>query len=245
VAIPNPPALNTKFTRQIFEEASIPAEGGFMTAFLRKISAGKHERSFLAGETVYCQGSLADAMYFVQTGRVRVSVLSDAGKERVLAIRGAHTFFGERCLLGQTLRKSTAKALEPVTVFRVEKKAMLRALHAHRDLSEMFTALLLKRNMALEEDLCDQLFNPGEKRLGRALLKLAQLPEYESAPDAKITGISHETLAEIVGTTRSRITLFMNKFKKAGLIECNGHVNDNAFELIVKTEQFTDLMLNN
>jgi CRP-like cAMP-binding protein len=121
---------------------------------------------------------------------------------------------------------------------------MLRALHAHPDLSEMFTALLLKRNMDLEEDLCDQLFNPSEKRLGRALLKLAQLREYESATDAKITRISHETLAEIVGTTRSRITLFMNKFKKAGLIEYNGHVNDNAFELIVKTERLTDLILN-
>jgi CRP-like cAMP-binding protein len=120
---------------------------------------------------------------------------------------------------------------------------MLRALHAQPDLSEKFTALLLKRNMDLEEDLCDQLFNDIEKRLGRVLLKLARLREYESVPDAKITRLSHETLAEIVGTTRSRITVFMNKFKKAGLIEYNGHVTDNAFELIVKTEQLTDMVL--
>jgi CRP/FNR family transcriptional regulator, cyclic AMP receptor protein len=242
MAVPNP-QTNSKFTRQIFEDASSPAEGDFMTAFLRRIPEGKHAKSFRTGETIFRQGSLADAIYFVQTGRVKVSVLSPAGKERVLAIRGPDTFFGERSLLGQSLRKSTAEALEPVTVFRVEKKAILRALLAQPDLSAMFSALLLKRNMDLEEDLCDQLFNHSEKRLARVLLKLARRRERESAPDARITRLSHETLAEMVGTTRSRITFFMNKFRKAGLIEYDGHVTDNGFELTVKTKQLTDLVM--
>ena len=236
MAVPNPPTINSKFTPQIFEEASIPAEGKIMTALLRRISEGKHARSFQAGETIYCQGSHADAIYFVQTGRVKVSVLSHAGKERVLAIRGPHTFFGERSLLGQSLRKSTAEALEPVTVFRVEKRAMLRSLHAQPSLSVMFATLLLQRNMDLEEDLCDHLFNHSEKRLARVLLKLARMRQCETAPDVRITRLSHETLAEMVGTTRSRITHFMNKFRKLGFIEYNGglKIHDSLLTVVLR-----------
>src|SRR6266566_4138611 len=137
-----------------------------------------------------------------------------AAKEAVLAMLGPHDFFGEGALVGQSLRMSTATTLESTTVFRVEKPAMLRALHAQSALSEKFMASLLKRNIDLEEDLCDQLFNHSEKRLARVLLKLARLNKHEAAPDSTVPPLSHETMAEMVGTTRSRINYFMNKFRK-------------------------------
>ena len=208
----------------------------YVTTLLEKISEGKHVMSARKGEKIFSQGDRADAIYFVETGRVKVSVVSAVGKEAVLAMLGPHNFFGEGSLVGQSLRMSTATALEPATVFQVEKRAMLRALHAQPDLSENFMASLLKRNIDLEEDLCDQLFNHSEKRLARVLLKLARLREHEVVPDATIPTLSHETLAEMVGTTRSRITHFMNKFRKMGLIEYNGH-------LIVRTELLTDVVL--
>ena len=149
---------------------------------------------------------------------------------------GPHDFFGEGSLVDQSLRISTATTLEPSTVFRIEKRAMLRALHEQPELSEKFMALLLTRNIDLEEDLCDQLFNHSEKRLARVLLKLARLREHDVAADASIPTLSHETLAEMVGTTRSRITHFMNKFRKMGLIDYNG-------KLTVRTEMLTDLVL--
>ena len=208
----------------------------YVTTLLGKISEGKHVMSVRKGKKIFSQGDRADAIYFVETGRVKVSVVSSVGKEAVLAMLGPHNFFGEGSLVGQSLRMSTATALEPATVFQVEKRAMLRALHAQPDLSENFMASLLKRNIDLEEDLCDQLFNHSEKRLARVLLKLARLREHEVVADATIPTLSHETLAEMVGTTRSRITHFMNKFRKMGLIEYNGH-------LIVRTELLTDVVL--
>src|SRR5437879_6432907 len=149
---------------------------------------------------------------------------------------GPHEFFGEGSLVGQSLRMSTATTVEPAMVFQVEKRAMLRALHAQPDLSEKFMASLLKRNIDLEEDLCDQLFNHSEKRLARVLLKLARFPEHERHSESKVRMLSHETLAEMVGTTRSRITHFMNKFRRMGLIEYNG-------ELSVRAELLTDIVL--
>ena len=149
---------------------------------------------------------------------------------------GPHDFFGEGALVKQVLRVSTAKTLEPSIVFRIEKSAMIRSLHEQTELSEKFTALLLTRNIDIEEDLCDQLFNHSEKRLARVLLKLSRLREHDLDPDASIPMLSHETLAEMVGTTRSRITHFMNKFRKMGLIEYNG-------KLTVRTELLTDLVL--
>ena len=208
----------------------------YVTTLLGKISEGKHVLSVRKGKKIFSQGDRADAIYFVQSGKVKVSVISSGGKEAVLAMLGPHSFFGEGSLVRQSLRMSTATTLEPATVFQVEKRAMLRALHAQPDLSEKFMASLLKRNIDLEEDLCDQLFNHSENRLARVLLKLARLREYEVAPDATIPTLSHETLAEMVGTTRARITHFMNKFRKMGLIEYNGH-------LIVRTELLTDVVL--
>jgi CRP-like cAMP-binding protein len=210
---------------------------------LGKISEGKHVMSVRKGETIFSQGDSADAIYFVQTGRVKVSALSSAGKEAVLAVVGPHGFFGEECLVDESLRMSSATTLEPSKVFQVEKRTMLRALHAQPDLSERFIAFLLKRNIDLEEDLCDQLFNPSEKRLARVLLKLVRLREYEGATDATIPRFSHETLAEMVGTTRSRITHFMNKFRKMKLIEYNMHARDNGCGLIVRTKRLIDVVL--
>src|SRR5690349_15758437 len=203
---------------------------------LGKIMTGKQELSFRKGEKIFSQGDPADSIYFVQTGRIKITVVSATGKEAVLAMPGPHDFFGEGALVKQTLRVSTAATLEPSTVFRVEKGAMLRSLHEQPDLSEKFMASLLTRNIDMEEDLCDQLFNHSEKRLARVLLKLARLREPDLQLDATVPVLSHETLAEMVGTTRSRITHFMNKFRTMGLIDYNG-------ELTIRTELLTDLVL--
>jgi CRP/FNR family cyclic AMP-dependent transcriptional regulator len=208
----------------------------YVATLLGKITIGKQELSFRKGEKIFSQGDLADSIYFIQTGRIKITVVSAAGKEAVLAMAGPHDFLGEGSLVNQPLRVSTATTLEPSTVFRIEKRAMLRSLHEQSELSEKFMALLLTRNIDLEEDLCDQLFNHSEKRLARVLLKLARLREHEVAADASIPVLSHETLAEMVGTTRSRITHFMNKFRRMGLIDYNG-------TLTVRTEMLTDLVL--
>jgi CRP/FNR family cyclic AMP-dependent transcriptional regulator len=196
----------------------------FVTTLLGKISEGKHVISVPKGEAIFSQGDRADAIYFVQSGRVKVSVVSSAGKEAVLEMLGPHGLFGEGSLVGQPLRLGTATALEPVTLFQVEKRAMLRALREQVDLSGKFMSFLLTRKVALEEDLCDQLFNDSEKRLARVLLKLVRLHVSDGLADLPMPTVSHETLAEMVGTTRSRITHFMNKFRNMGLIEYKGHL---------------------
>jgi CRP/FNR family transcriptional regulator, cyclic AMP receptor protein len=203
---------------------------------LQAISAGKTVMRLSRGARIFSQGDPSDAIYFVETGKVKISVISGSGKEAVLVILGPRDFLGEGSLVGQTLRISSAVAMEPSTLFRVEKSAMLRALSSQPELSEKFVASLLVRNIELEEDLCDQLFNQSEKRLARVLLKLARLRQTELLPDGKIPLLSHETLAEMVGTTRSRITHFMNKFRKLGLIDYNG-------DLTVRVELLTDVVL--
>jgi CRP-like cAMP-binding protein len=222
---------------------STPTADPYVAALLGNISEGKHVISVRKGETIFSQGDRADAIYFVQTGRVKVSVVSSAGKEAVLAMLGPHDFFGGESLVGQSLRTNTAKTLESATLFQVEKRAMLCALRTQPDFSAKFMVSLLKRNTDLEEDVCDQLFNHSEKRLARVLLKLARLREHQVVPDAAMPNLSHETLAEMVGTTRSRISHFMNKFRKMGLIEYNGHSRDNDFGLVVRAERLTDLVL--
>jgi len=208
----------------------------FVRTLLEKITLGKQELSFQKGQKIFSQGDQADSIYFIHAGRIKISVVSAAGKEAVLAMPGPHEFFGEGALVNQSLRISTAKALESSVVFRVEKRSMIRSLHDQPELSEKFMASLLSRNIDLEADLCDQLFNHSEKRLARVLLKLARLRGHDAAPDATVPVLSHETLAEMVGTTRSRITYFMNKFRKMRLIDYNG-------ELTVRTELLTDLVL--
>jgi CRP-like cAMP-binding protein len=207
-------------------------------SLLKNIVGGKHVLQLQKDTPVFSQGSEADAIYFIQTGKVKVTVVSAQGKEAVLAMLGTRDFFGEGCLVGQSLRINTATTTESSTLFRVQKKAMLQALHVQSDLSEQFTAALLARNINLEEDLCDQLFNHSEKRLARVLLKLSRLGQHADMPDAKMPRLTHETLAEMVGTTRSRVTFFMNKFKKLGLIEYTG-----TGDVTVRDELMTDVLL--
>jgi CRP/FNR family cyclic AMP-dependent transcriptional regulator len=218
------------------EPRKTPHADTHVSLLLRSISAGKSMLTPSKGTRIFSQGDKSDSVYFIEAGKVKISVVSERGKEAVIVILSSRDFFGEGCLVGQPLRISTAVTLEATTLFRVEKEAMLHALARQRKLSEKFIASLLVRNINLEEDLCDQLFNHSEKRLARVLLKLSRLRQHDPLPDSGIPLLSHETLAEMVGTTRSRITYFMNKFRKMGLIEYNG-------ELVVRTELLTDIVL--
>lgn len=207
-----------------------------LSNLLDKIDVGKTVLKLEANQTVFSQGEDAEAVYFIQDGRVKLSVVSAAGKEAVLAMMGPRGLLGEGCLVGQTIRVSTATTEEPSTLFRIERHAMREALHAQSGLSEKFIATLLARNIDLEEDLCDQLFNHSEKRLARVLLKLARFGQADTIPEATMAPVSHETLAEMVGTTRSRVTHFMNKFRRLGLIDYNGVIT-------VRAELLTDIVL--
>ena len=209
-----------------------------VASLLKSISNGKQLLRLEKKTPVFSQGDPADAIYFIQSGKVKLTVVSGQGKEAVLAMLGSREFFGEGCLVGQTFRVSTAMTMESSTLFRVERQAMLLGLYNQPELSERFTAALLARNINLEEDLCDQLFNQSEKRLARVLLKLNRLSQHEDMPKARMPRLSHETLAEMVGTTRSRITFFMNKFRKLGLIDYAG-----TGDITVRDEMITDIVL--
>jgi CRP/FNR family cyclic AMP-dependent transcriptional regulator len=213
-----------------------PAIDPYVMQLLGNITEGKRVLTFRKAERIYSQGDLADAIFLIQSGKVKMTVVSSAGKEAVIGMLASHSFLGEVALVGQTLRVSSSTAMEASVIIRIEKQVMGRALLEQPELSEKFIAALLVRNIDLEEDLCDQLFNHSEKRLARVLLKLARLPQHANAEDARMPMLSHETLAEMVGTTRSRITHFMNKFRTMGLIDYNG-------ELTVRTELLTDLVL--
>jgi len=223
----------TKITNRKFTEID-----SYVDSLLEEITSGKNVVQLPKSASVFLQGDPADAIYFVQTGKVKVTVLSAQGKEAVLAMTGPREFFGEGCLVGQPRRISTATTIEPSTLFQVRKQAMLQALHAQPTLSEKFTAALLTRNIGLEEDLCDQLFNHSEKRLARVLLKLSRFGQHADVPNARMPRMTHETLAEMVGTTRSRITFFMNKFRKLGLISYT-----STGDITVMDEIMTDVVL--
>jgi CRP-like cAMP-binding protein len=186
-------------------------------------SAGVRRRiiRFARGALVFAQGSPANSVFYLQSGGVKLSVLSRAGKEAVVAILGPGDFFGEGCLAGQPLRMGTAAAVVSTTVMRIPKREMVRTLHEQPAFSDRFIAHMLTRNIRIEEDLVDQLFNSSEKRLARTLLLLARYGK-EDAPQRPLPMLSQETLAEMVGTTRSRVNFFMNKFRKLGFIEYNG-----------------------
>ena len=210
----------------------------YVADLLENIEEGKAVLQLGKDEKVFSQGDIAEAIYFIHTGKVKVTVVSTTGNEAVLTILGPRGFLGEGCLVGQTHRVSTATVIQASELFRIERRAMLRALHAQPKLSEKFTASLLARNVDLEEDLCDQLFNHSEKRLARILLKLARFGAQDVIPAAKMPRMSHEALAQMVGTTRSRITHFMNKFRKLGLIDYK-----DSEEIVVRAELLTDVVL--
>jgi CRP/FNR family cyclic AMP-dependent transcriptional regulator len=205
--------------------------------FLAKVGEGRTIAEYSKDEMVFSQSDPANAVFYIQKGKVKLTVVSNAGKEAVIAILGPGDFLGEGCLRAQTVRMSTATAISDCSIVRLEKAAMIHLLHDEPAFSEMFVSYLLSRNMRIEEDLVDQLFNSSEKRLARVLLQLANFGK-QGKPEPVIAKISQETLAEMVGTTRSRVSFFMNKFRKMGFIEYNGgldglHVHNSLLNIVL------------
>jgi CRP/FNR family cyclic AMP-dependent transcriptional regulator len=192
-------------------------------AFLAKVGEGRTVLAFRKNEIVFSQGDVADTIFYIQKGRVKVVVLSEQGKEAVVAILEPGQFFGEGCLIGSPLRISTTRALEACVMTVITRTAMLAALQSEPKFSALFMSYLLKRNSRIEEDLTDQLFNSSEKRLARLLLLLANFGKDGSLQPIKVH-VSQETLAEMIGTTRSRVSFFMNKFRRLGFISYNGQI---------------------
>jgi CRP-like cAMP-binding protein len=189
--------------------------------FLATIGQGRRNVAISKKQGIFAQGDAADAVFYIQKGRVQLTVVSKTGKEATIGMLGERNFFGEGSLAGQTLRMGSAAAITDCQLLRIDKEAMMAALHREHALSDMFVAYLLARNVRHEEDLVDQLFNSSEKRLARVLLMLAHFGK-DSVPETVIPKISQETLAEMVGTTRSRVSFFMNRFRKLGFIDYSG-----------------------
>lgn len=189
--------------------------------FLTAVSEGKAVKEYSRDKMVFAQHDHCDAIFYLEKGKVKLTVTSEQGKEAVVALLDGGDFFGEGCLAGQTVRMATALTIEDATIIRIEKAAMVRALQDRPEFSEKFMAYILARNVRIEEDLVDQLFNSSEKRLARVLLLLSNVGKNEK-PQPILANISQETLAEMIGTTRPRVSFFMNKFRKLGLISYNG-----------------------
>jgi CRP/FNR family cyclic AMP-dependent transcriptional regulator len=201
-------------------------------AFLASVGEGRRITKPCEGDVIFSQGEPADALFYIQKGKVKVTTLSSHGKEAVVAILGDGDFFGEGCLAGQPLRISTVAAMVDSSIARLEKAAVIRVLRDEPAFSELFMAYLLARNIRMESDLIDQLFNSSEKRLARLLLLLANFGT-EGKPQPLVAKISQETLAEMIGTTRSRVSFFMNKFRRLGFIEYNGRLEVHSSLLSV------------
>jgi CRP/FNR family cyclic AMP-dependent transcriptional regulator len=194
-------------------------------AFLAKTGLGRTIADLKKGQNVFSQGDAANAVFYVQKGKVKLTVVSKRGKEATIALLGSGSFLGEECIAAiQPQRMATATVLTPSTILRIERKEMVRVLHEEKLFSEVFVSYLLSRNTRIQEDLVDQLFNSSEKRLARTLLLLAQFGK-DGAPETVIPKIGQETLAEMIGTTRSRVSFFMNRFRKLGFIEYNGKLS--------------------
>ena len=205
-----------------------PAPPAFdVQAFLKSAQVSPRTVRFTPGAVIFAQGAQANSVFYVQEGAIKLSVLSSGGKEAVVAMLGPGDFVGEGCLAGQPLRMGTATAVMRTTLLRIPRLDMVRMLHEHPDFSDRFLSHMLTRNIRIEEDLVDQLFNSSEKRLARTLLLLARYGR-EDTTQRVLPKLSQETLAEMVGTTRSRVNFFMNKFRKLGLIEYNGGLKVNS-----------------
>jgi CRP/FNR family cyclic AMP-dependent transcriptional regulator len=192
-----------------------------LQTFLATVGVGRKPELFPKKQNIFAQGDPADAVFYLQTGKVRLTVVSKTGKEATVGILSDGSFFGEGALAGQAHRMGSANAMTECGVLRIEKMAMMQALHREHTLSDLFVKYLLARNIRYEEDLVDQLFNSSEKRLARVLLMLARFGK-EGSPETVVPKISQETLAEMVGTTRARVSFFMNRFRKLGFIHYNG-----------------------
>jgi CRP-like cAMP-binding protein len=203
-------------------------------AFLLKLYTGKSKQEYEDNEAVFSQGDAADAVFYIQSGKVKLTVVSKRGKEAVVAILPEGSFFGEGCLAGQMLRMATASAVERSTIIRVEKRVMVGLLHKEPEFAERFLAYLLSRNIRMEADLVDHLFNSSEKRLARLLLLMANFGQ-ESKPIPLIAKMSQETIAEMIGTTRSRVSFFMNRFRDLGFLDYNGgiHVHSSLVSVVL------------
>jgi CRP/FNR family transcriptional regulator, cyclic AMP receptor protein len=201
-------------------------------AFLDTAGVARKVTEYSRGESIYSQGEPAGTVMYIQKGGVKLSVVNGSGKEAVVAMFGPTDFFGEGCMAGQAIRMGTTTAVTPTTLLVIQKEELLRVLHAEHELSDHFIAYMLAHNIRVEEDLIDQLFNSSEKRLARALLLLARYGEQDQ-PERVLAKVSQETLASMVGTTRSRINFFMNKFRKLGFIEYNGTIKVNKSLLTV------------
>ena len=208
-------------------------------SLLENIMGAGDRLKLTKGAKLFSQGEEADAIYFIETGKVQLCVVSSHGKKAVLGMRGPRDFLGEECLVVDSRRTSTATSLGPATVFGIAKRAMREALHGQPRLSQRFIASLLSRNVSLEKDLCDQIFNHSERRLARVLLKLSRFGQHIKLPNAKVLKFTHEMLAEIVGTSRPRISFLMNKFRKLGLID----YDKGKADIIVMAEALTESIL--
>jgi len=217
----NPGAKSTAGAKRNGEMTAIPKTQFDPQAFLTKLGKEKTTAAYRKGQAVFSQGDPADAVFLVQKGKVKLRVVSTSGKEAVIALLESGNFLGEECLVGRPLRLASAIAMAECSLLRLRKSAMIRVLHDEPEFSAMFVSYLVSRTIRIEEDLVDQLFNSSEKRLARALLLLANFGK-EGKPETVIAKISQETLAEMIGTTRSRVSFFMNKFRKMGFISYNG-----------------------
>jgi CRP/FNR family transcriptional regulator, cyclic AMP receptor protein len=205
-------------------------------AFLGKLARGKTVRQYRSKQSLFSQGDEADSVFCLESGEVKLTVLSSAGKSAVIAVLDPGSFFGEGCLAGQRLRMSTATATRPSSVIRIERKAMVGLLHGEPEFAEMFTAYVLSRNVRIEEDLVDQLFNSSEKRLARLLLLLAHFGK-DATHATVVAKVSQDTLASMIGTTRSRVSFFMNRFRKLGFVDYDGaglRVNSGLVSVVLR-----------
>jgi CRP/FNR family transcriptional regulator, cyclic AMP receptor protein len=202
--------------------------------FLSQIDGGKTLLACRKNQILFSQGDVADSVFYIQAGRVKLSVVSQQGKEAVIALMDAGSFFGEGCLAGKLVRFSSATVVEDSTIVRIDKQVMMHVLENEPAFSSMFLEYVLARNIRIQEDLVDQLFNSSEKRLARVLLLLAHFGK-EGKPEPVIAKISQETLAEMIGTTRSRVNFFMNKFRKLGFLKYNGglHVHSSLLNIVL------------
>jgi CRP/FNR family transcriptional regulator, cyclic AMP receptor protein len=228
-APPNRRPDKTRFKTKVEKKQAFDAQ-----SFLDSVGVGRNVHKFRAKETVFAQGDPAKQVMYIQEGGVKLTVVNETGKEAVVAILGPGDFFGEGCLAGQFICMATATTIAPTTVLVIEKDEMIRVLHEEREFSERFIAYMLARNIRVEEDLIDQLFNSSEKRLARTLLRLARY-DSQDHPENVLPKVSQETLAEMIGTTRSRVNFFMNKFRKLGFIQYNGeiHVNNSLLSVVL------------
>jgi CRP/FNR family transcriptional regulator, cyclic AMP receptor protein len=203
-------------------------------AFLDSAGVARKIAEYRRSQKIYAQGDPATSVMYIQTGGVKLSVVNEVGKEAVVGILGPGDFFGEGCLAGQRICMGTATAIIPAAILVIEKNEMMRALHAEHALADRFMSYILSRNIRIEEDLIDQLFNSSEKRLARTLLLLARYGK-DSQPQKMLPKVSQEMLAEMIGTTRSRVNFFMNKFRKLGFIQYNGglHVHSSLLSIVL------------